>query len=74
MTHSHKKDWDLAEAKLRKARGEPTSMSIYKYSLGKKDCAAGKEPQHVNAYYIEGYAEQYEREQVADAQSREELK
>jgi hypothetical protein len=74
MSHQHSKDWDLAEAKLRETRGEPTSMSMYRYSVGKKDCIEGRESCVDHEDYLRGYADQYAAEQTASAQSREELK
>lgn len=72
MTHSHKKDWDLAEAKLRKKHDSSQAMVEQRYALGVSHCVEGIPPTNQNADYLEGYGNQYAYEQSASAQSGEE--
>jgi|GEM_PF-4064487 len=70
MTHSHKKDWDLAEAKLRKAHDSSEEMVAYRYNLGVEHCTQGLKPTNQNHDYLRGYGDQYAYEQAASAEDK----
>lgn len=68
MTHPHKKDWDLAEAKLHKARDNSEEMVAYRYNLGVEHCVQGLKPTNQNYDYLRGYGDQYAHEQSASSE------
>lgn len=69
MRHHNSREWDLAEAKLRKRHDSSKAMVEQRYALGVSHCVEGIPPTNQNADYLEGYGNQYAYEQSASAQS-----
>jgi len=68
MPHHNKENWDLQEANLFNAYLNSDEMKASRYDLGVEHCEKGIQPTNHDADYLNGYGDQYAREQSASAE------